>query len=203
MKLSQLFENTWTEKPQTKEDYQRAIDKAKEIIEKAEAYAKERIDGIESGARGIRGEDGKITPGTATQKKRWTKDATAMKDGIVYRMNLVIKLHEKIIPEFNEIKRKFNDAAAKKDVQTLKTCHWDFKKLIEEHNLLKELRDLKKATTYKMEEGYPRKIIDAINYMVDVRDYAPKEIIAAGRTDAENETAAKRSAAARRAWGAF
>lgn len=121
------------------------------------------------------------------------------------RQDLGIKLHEKFIPEFNAIQERIIKGLKDKDVDELKKCHQEIKQLVIEYDLVKILRRISQpgVVRLKVERGYPQKLVNLINYVLAVRDQMPKDILAAGRTDAENARAAKASAAMRARWGSF
>ena len=190
MKLHQILE-TVSDTPASKEDLEWSVAKIKE--------AKKEIDEI---AKKEKYDPSKYTKAADKREaERWQSICkTAHK-----RMDFAIELHEKIIPEFNKIKAAANKAASAKDVETLKKCHQEFKDLVIKHDLIKISkwvvhRDL---TRLKVEKDYPRKIYDAIQWILHVRDHTPKLILQAGRTDAENAKAAKSSASMKARWGSM
>lgn len=142
--------------------------------------------------------------GTATAKreaKRWHE----IFDEATWRMDTAIMFHEKLIPEFNEIKARLNSAMENKDVSALKSLHDELKTLVTKYDLIKLDRRVMHVnlTRLKIERGYPKKMHDTVQYILSIRDKIPAAIKRAGRSDVENERADKTSAAMKRRWSSF
>jgi hypothetical protein len=188
MKVTQLLE-TVSDTPASKADLDWSVSKIKDV--------KKAID--ELGKKDV------YIPAKQTAFKdkknaeRWVKILAEAQ----WRMDFAIKLHEEIIPEFNKIKAASNKAITAKDVDTLKKCHQEFKDLVVKYDLIKiERRVMHRDTTrLKVENGYARKISDAIQWILTVRDKTAKFVIQAGRSDEQNARAAKSSAAMKARWG--
>lgn len=119
-----------------------------------------------------------------------------------WRMDFALKMLEEIIPEVNKIKSAANKAVTAKDVTALKKHHWDLKQLINKHNLaMTERRVMHHGTMrLKAEDGYPRRISDAIHWILDIRDKTAKLIVQVGRSDEQNARAAKASERMKARW---
>lgn len=190
MKLAPLFE-TVSSTPASQADLDWSIAKINEVKHNLDEIAKkDQYD---------------LSKQTTAEGKRYAKQWAGIIAEAHWRMDFAIKMHKEIIPEFNKIKAAANKAMSAKDVDTLKKCQQEFKDLVIKHDLIKVSRRVMHRDTkrLKVENNYPRKIYDAIEWIIAVRDKTAKLIVQAGRSDEQNARAAKASSAMKARWGSF
>lgn len=187
MKIKELLEAVAA--PPSKDELQLTIDRIKEL--KADIDALAAKDEYNPELK------------TSAKDRRRAKDWQDNFQEAHWRLDFAHKLHDSIIPKFNDIVKKSKEAEAAKDVAGLKDCLAQLKQLVIDEDLIKLARRVSKRDwpVLKAEEGYPAKTAKAIDHILAVRDSLPKRIIAAGRSDVENARAAKASAAMKARWG--